>query len=125
MFNSPIAHRATFCHIQRFKAQMAYLHRFRYSVMSLLQALEALHHDRPLPRQSVALTFDDGCQNFRDHAFPVLQRYDFPATLFLVSGLIGKHAQWLTDEGRSAPKLMDRATILGLREKTLPLVLIC
>lgn len=98
---------------------MAYLHRFRYSVMSLQRALGALYHDRPLPRRSVVLTFDDGCQNFRDYAFPVLQRYGFPATVFLVSGLIGKDAQWLTDEGRSAPKLMDRATILGLRGKNI------
>jgi peptidoglycan/xylan/chitin deacetylase (PgdA/CDA1 family) len=115
LFRSPTAHRATFCHIQRFKAQMAYLHRFRYAVMSLQQALDGLFHDHFLPQRAVVLTFDDGCQNFRDYAFPVLQRYGFPATVFLVSGLIGKQAQWLADEGRPAPELMDRAAILGLK----------
>jgi len=116
-FKNPKSHRATFCHIRRFRAQMAYLHRLRYRVISLNQAVEGLFENRSLPGHSVVLTFDDGYQDFRDHAFPILQRYGFPATVFLVSSMIGKDAQWLAYEGRFAPKLMTAATVRDLLSK--------
>jgi peptidoglycan/xylan/chitin deacetylase (PgdA/CDA1 family) len=118
-FPPPAAHRATFCHIRRFTAQMAYLHRLDYAVISLQDALDGLFGHRSLPRHAVVLTFDDGYQNFRDHAFDVLWRHGFPATVFLVSGLLGKNTQWLADDGRIASKLMDRNTIRQLQGENL------
>jgi len=114
-FRRPSAHRAIFCHVRRFKAQMAYLHYLGYNVISLENAVEALFGGGDLPNHSVVLTFDDGYQNFREHAFPVLERYGFPAIVFLVAGLLGKDAKWLADEGRHAPHLMNSATINELR----------
>lgn len=113
-FARPKAHRATFCHIRRFKSQMAYLHSFGYNVISLDNALNTLFSDGTLSKHSVVLTFDDGYQNFNDYAFPVLRKYGFPATVFLISNLIGKNAQWLADDGHYAPLLMDRPTIRKL-----------
>lgn len=43
---------------------------------------------------TVALTFDDGLENFYDLAFPILRRYGFTATVFLVSDFIGKQTTW-------------------------------
>ncbi|MBX3179278.1 MAG: polysaccharide deacetylase family protein [Candidatus Hydrogenedentes bacterium] len=37
----------------------------------------------------VALTFDDGYQDNFIHALPILERYGFPATIFVVSGCLG------------------------------------
>lgn len=118
-FARPSAHRATFCHIRRFRSQMAYLHRFGYKVISLEDALDGLFGNGSLPGHAVVITFDDGYQNFRDYAFPVLRQYGFPATVFLVSGLLGKNAQWLADEGRAAPRLMAPATIRELRTQNI------
>jgi len=114
-FPPPAAHRASFCHIRRFKAQMAYLHRFRYKVIGLEKALRGLFGEEPMPEHSVVLTFDDGCENFRDYALPVLKKYRFPATLFLVSSLVGKRAEWLEGRAQAPPKLMDRETLLLLK----------
>ena len=113
-FHRPDAHRATYCHVRRFKAQMAYLHAFGYKVISLPAALEGLFGKGGLPRHAVVLTFDDGYENFREHAFPVLQRYHFPATVFLVAGLLGKNAKWLEDNGQFGAPLMERETIKEL-----------
>jgi peptidoglycan/xylan/chitin deacetylase (PgdA/CDA1 family) len=114
-FERPKSHRATFCHIRRFKAQMAYLHRLGYRVLSLQAALDGLFGSGRLSRHSVVLTFDDGYENFRQNAFPVLQHYGYPATVFLVSDLMGRHAEWLAEDGRYAADLMDETTIKELR----------
>lgn len=116
-FERPSTHRATYCHVKRFKSQMAYLHYFRYNVLGLEEAINGLFDGKPLPDHSVVLTFDDGYRNFKEYAFPVLKHYGFPATVFLVSSLLGLKAKWLEDAGRSAPALMDRATIRELRSR--------
>jgi peptidoglycan/xylan/chitin deacetylase (PgdA/CDA1 family) len=40
-------------------------------------------------RPSVALTFDDGYANFHSQVLPLLRRYRVPATVFIITGLIG------------------------------------
>ena len=39
-----------------------------------------------LPSRVVAITFDDGYRDNWEHAFPILQKYDLPATLFVSTG---------------------------------------
>jgi peptidoglycan/xylan/chitin deacetylase (PgdA/CDA1 family) len=56
----------------------------RYRVLSLDEAVHRLAN-RTLPRGSVALTIDDGFVGTLRHAWPALQRHDFPATLYVTS----------------------------------------
>lgn len=42
----------------------------------------------------VGLTFDDGYLGVLDHAVPELQRHDFTATMFIVSGQLGGTNAW-------------------------------
>jgi peptidoglycan/xylan/chitin deacetylase (PgdA/CDA1 family) len=44
----------------------------------------------PRALRLVALTFDDGFQDFHTHAFPILQRYGFTATMYLPTASIGE-----------------------------------
>jgi peptidoglycan/xylan/chitin deacetylase (PgdA/CDA1 family) len=113
-FPAPKSHRAGFCHIRRFQGQMAYLKLFGYRVISLPQAIDGLFHGATLPERAVVLTFDDGYENFKEYAFPVLQKHDFPATVFLVSGCLGRKARWLENDGRYGPPLMAAATLREL-----------
>ena len=110
------AHRSTYCHYKRFQAQMAYLHRFGYQVLSMDDVLTCLNGESPVPPRAVALTFDDGYENFYQYAWPVLQRYGFPSMVYLLSGLIGQASSWFERDGREAPLLMDRDRILQLRD---------
>lgn len=51
-----------------------------------------------LPEDSFLLTFDDGFYGVYEHAFPVLAAMGWPATVFLVSGLLGKKDAWTAGE---------------------------
>ena len=72
-----------------FSEQMGYLKREGYRVVSLTEFVEWLHLKRQLPRKAVVLTFDDGYHSFREHAYPVLKKLGFPATLFVYTDYIG------------------------------------
>lgn len=64
-----------------FEAQMRFL-RSRYRIVSLDQLCDDLENPRAAG-QSVAITFDDGYADLFHHAFPVLQKYKIPASIFL------------------------------------------
>jgi peptidoglycan/xylan/chitin deacetylase (PgdA/CDA1 family) len=76
-----------------------------------LAAAEAHELDGP----AVALTFDDGYEDFQQEAFPILSEYRFPATVFLVSGYCGRSSDW-PGQGRVAGKrpLLSWSTIAEL-----------
>lgn len=73
-----------------FRAQMAYLARNIIAVCSLDAFWAAYHSHRPLARNSVVLTFDDGYAATCENVEGVLDQYDYPATLFLTTGVIGQ-----------------------------------
>jgi peptidoglycan/xylan/chitin deacetylase (PgdA/CDA1 family) len=75
-----------------FALQMEALAQSGRPVVSLDQALDALRGAAALPPGAVVLTFDDGFADNRTEALPVLARFGFPATFFVVTGLMGAKA---------------------------------
>jgi peptidoglycan/xylan/chitin deacetylase (PgdA/CDA1 family) len=73
---------------QRFAEQIRFLAR-EYHILPVREVVRRLADGRPLPDRAVALTFDDGFRNVLTTAFPVLKRFQAPATVFLVTGLVG------------------------------------
>jgi peptidoglycan/xylan/chitin deacetylase (PgdA/CDA1 family)/CelD/BcsL family acetyltransferase involved in cellulose biosynthesis len=69
-----------------FDRQMRFLAR-HYKVVSLAEVVTRLA-DRTPAEPVVAITFDDGFQDNYQYAFPILQRYGLPATIFLTTGSI-------------------------------------
>jgi len=65
-----------------FAARLEALARGGYTVLRLPEAVERLQADA-LPPRSVCLTFDDGMHNFSAAAQPVLERFGYPATVYL------------------------------------------
>ena len=51
-----------------------------------------------LPHNTVVVTFDDGYADNLHRAKPLLEHFDVPATLFLVSGKVGKDGEFWWDE---------------------------
>jgi peptidoglycan/xylan/chitin deacetylase (PgdA/CDA1 family) len=77
-----------------FAWQMHWLHENGYDVISLSRLVQSLRSGTPLPARSIVITFDDGFESVYTHAFPVLARYGFPATVFLVTGHCGQQNNW-------------------------------
>jgi len=75
---------------QSFEKQMRFLVRNRYNIVSLDKLAGMLKSDKKIPYKTVAVTFDDGYENNYTNAFPVLKRYNIPATIFVVIDKIGK-----------------------------------
>ena len=72
-----------------FAAQMEYLARNGYRVVHLSELADFLAGKRALPKRAVVLTFDDGYVSTYEHAFPLLKKYGFPATVFLYTNFVG------------------------------------
>lgn len=66
-----------------FRQHLDHLRDDGFNVMPLPELLEALQERRQIPDKSVAITFDDGYSSIYDTAFPMLQEYGFPFTLFV------------------------------------------
>ena len=101
-------HRATYVNNHRFRRQMAFLHHFGYRVVPLSFLLQGEGAVGDVSKsKTVALTFDDGYQNFIEYALPVLQHYNFPAIVYVLTKMLGQPAQWLADSGHETPRLMS------------------
>ncbi len=87
----------------RFEQHVRWLARLGYRGVRLQDWLAARAGAERLPARPVLLTFDDGYADLARHAFPVLERYGFGATVFVVTGRIGGVNAWDTDAG--APPL--------------------
>ena len=70
-----------------FEQQMTHVAR-TYRVLPLTELVEQLRRGG-LPRNALAVTFDDGYRDNLTHAAPILARLRLPATIFLATGFIG------------------------------------
>jgi peptidoglycan/xylan/chitin deacetylase (PgdA/CDA1 family) len=77
----------------QFERQMRFLKNFGYNVVPLGELISFVEEGRPIPARSVAITFDDGWRDVYTYAFPVLKKYNLPATLFVIINEIGRPAQ--------------------------------
>jgi peptidoglycan/xylan/chitin deacetylase (PgdA/CDA1 family) len=101
---------------RRFAEHMNLLAAKGWRAITLGDFFNWLDSGASLPEKSFLLTFDDGFHGVYEHAAPVLTALNWPATVFLVSTLIGKRDIWCAAEnpnGATYP-LMDAAQIREL-----------
>jgi peptidoglycan/xylan/chitin deacetylase (PgdA/CDA1 family) len=85
----------------RFAQQLDWLHRRGLRGVTVRELCQAI--ERSAASRLVGLTFDDGYQDFLTAALPILERYGFTATVFIVAGLLGGENRW--DGGPRRPLL--------------------
>ena len=72
-----------------FAAQLEWLSKNDYRVVTLADVAQFLDGRKALPKRSVVITIDDGYESVYRHAFPLLKRYGFAATLFVYTDFVG------------------------------------
>lgn len=111
-WNSPLAiEPATFAR------QCAWLAKNR-RVVALEEAVARIERTGGLPSGMSALTFDDGFGSVYDHAFPLLERYRLPATIFLVAKTLadsGHRVDWVDDQGSMELPTLSRDQVLEMQ----------
>ncbi len=75
---------------ESFLKQMAYLQQHGYHVITLDAWVTAIKQNKIFPHKTVVITFDDGFENNYTQAFAILKQYQFPATIFLITDVVGK-----------------------------------
>jgi peptidoglycan/xylan/chitin deacetylase (PgdA/CDA1 family) len=84
-----------YCDEEQFEEQMSFLSESTYKVISLDELVYRISSlEDMLDDNYVVLTFDDGCSQFSKKVLPILNKYNFPSTLYPVTGCLGKIASW-------------------------------
>ena len=95
----------------QFLGQMSFLAESGFSAMSLSHLRQQWSTGGELPARPVVLTFDDGYRNTLSDGVPVLRRFGFTATIFVVSGYVRATNDWPTQ-----PSWVPRLPLLGWNE---------
>lgn len=72
----------------------------RFDVVPLATIVNNVRKGDPGTGREVALTFDDGLRNNFTVLYPILQRFEAPATFFVVPGLVERNEWIWTHEAR-------------------------
>ena len=75
---------------------MGFLKSNGFNPVSLSQIEDNFDGRYELPDNPVVVTLDDGFQDNYFNAFPILQNYKIPATIFLATGALGDQNRWMT-----------------------------
>lgn len=73
-----------------FEEQMKYLHDHGYHSITQEQFAAYMRGEGSLPDRPVMITFDDGYVDNYEQAYPILKKYGFTGTIFLIVDLVGK-----------------------------------
>ena len=73
-----------------FDRQMHFLKSRRYNVVPLETLAAMIREKKKIPPKTVSITFDDGYKDNYIYAFPILKKYNLPATLFIITDEVGR-----------------------------------
>jgi len=82
-------HPSTNISAEDFQNHLQLLQQEGFTVVTLGQVVESLLGGEPLPARCAVISVDDAYRSFLTVAWPLLQRYNFPATLFVNTDSVG------------------------------------
>lgn len=82
--------------LNNFVNQLQWLKENKYEFIQINNLLNLIKNRKHKElRKKIVITFDSGYKNFIEVGFNVLNKYNIPATIFLVTEMIGKKAYWI------------------------------
>lgn len=76
--------------------QFNFLKNNGYKTLSIDEYFKIITGEIPVIQKSILITIDDGDKNLYDTFLPLLKKYNFKATVFIIAGLIEKLPQLIT-----------------------------
>ena len=80
----------TYIKPKQFEKQVRYLYENNYKTVSIMELLSQNSNSTKM----VALTFDDAYASIFNNALPILKRYNFTATIFVITKFVGALNDW-------------------------------
>ena len=72
-----------------FERHMYLLHKWGYKSISVELLVNAIKQGAELPPKPIILTFDDGSESIYTNALPIMQKYNFTGTAYIVYNYVG------------------------------------
>ena len=88
-----------------FEQHMKWLKEYGYTSITPEELYEFIVNGSELPEKPVRITFDDGYKDNYTNAYPIMKKYGFTGTIFVVTGLLGVYDNYMTWE--QAKELAD------------------
>lgn len=82
----------------QFEAEMKYIKDNGYTTITLDELYDYFQNSIMVPDKSIVLAFDDGYEDNYTTSFPILKKYGFKATIFVITSTIDKDPSYLTSE---------------------------
>jgi peptidoglycan/xylan/chitin deacetylase (PgdA/CDA1 family) len=101
----------------KFDQQMSYLARNAYQCLTLPEAVQYFKKNGSPPAKTFVLTFDDGYQDILSRAYPIMEKYGFTATVFLVANRMGVPSNWWGQDGDRSGQLLSWAEARDLAQR--------
>lgn len=89
--------------VEKFEQHLKSFAERGYRTLTVSDLVQLMKAKAALPSKSFVLTFDDGYRTFYTQAWPLLKKYGFNATVFLITDFCGKDNQWI-GQPASVPK---------------------
>ncbi len=83
---------------ENFTRQLAYLKNKNYEVISLDELVEGIKNEKKFKHRTVVITVDDGYEDNYIYAYPILKKYGFPATIFIIANFIDNKKDYMNWE---------------------------
>ena len=75
---------------RQLERQMRFLRNNHYNIVALEAIADLIRDKKKIPPKTVAITFDDGKKDNFTEAFPILKKYNIPATMFIIVDQVGR-----------------------------------
>ena len=83
---------------QKFEEQMHWLFENGYQTITVSQLVDLIYNGGQVPERPVVITIDDGNADIYSTAYPILQKYGFVATFYVVKSYINGEDMVTTDQ---------------------------
>lgn len=82
--------KSTSISVAQFSAHLDYLQENDFTVLPLSTIIDHIKNKRVIPDKTVAITFDDAYLNILTNAKPILDKYNYPYTIFVNANIINR-----------------------------------